>query len=118
MQEGTLFPAMRRLPNIGSFTAKILVAGAELFQKALDVILMVPALVQMWQQGSGDDGRGGGGNIMIACPLVTHGHSLLQRCSSDLLLLNEFFDALNRANAHFWRSFSLVAEPLRVRDMP
>jgi hypothetical protein len=118
LQEGALCPAMRRLPNVGSFTAEIVVAGAELFRKALDVILMVPALVQMWRQGGdGDDGRdrGGEGIIMIACPLVTHGHSLLQRCGSDLLSLDEFFDALNRANAHFWRSFSLVAE--RVRDM-
>ena len=50
-----------------------------------------------------------------SCPLVTHGRSLLQRCGSDLLSLDDFFDALNRANAHFWRSFAIVAE--RVRDM-
>ena len=50
-----------------------------------------------------------------SCPLVTHGHSLLQRCVSDLLSLDDFFDSLNRANAHFWRSFAILAE--RVRDM-
>ena len=50
-----------------------------------------------------------------SCPLVTHGRSLLQRCGSDLLSLDDFFDALNRANAHFWRSFAIIAE--RVRDM-
>jgi hypothetical protein len=44
------------------------------------------------------------------CPLVTHGHSLMQKCGRDLLSLDDFFGALNRENAHFWRAFSLVAE--------
>ena len=100
--EGSLCPAMRRLPNVGSLLAEALVAAAEAVRKVLDIILVLPALVQMWDRQE-------------SCPLVTHGHSLMQRCGSDLLSLDDFFDALNRANAHFWRSFSIVAE--RVRDM-
>jgi hypothetical protein len=100
--EGSLCPAMRRLPNVGSMLAETLVAAAEILRKVLDVILVLPGLVQMWESQQN-------------CPLVTHGHSLLQRCGTDLLSLDDFFDALNRANAHFWRSFSIVAE--RVRDL-
>jgi hypothetical protein len=33
-----------------------------------------------------------------------------------LLSLDDFFEAINRANAHFWRSFSLVAERIRSLD--
>ena len=37
------------------------------------------------------------------------------KCGADLLSLNNLFNELNRANAHFWRSFSIVAE--RVGDL-
>ena len=100
--EGQLCPAMRRLPNVGSMLAEASVAFVEIVRKVLDIILLLPAIVQMWERQE-------------SCPLVTHGHSLLQRCGSDLLSLDDFFDSLNRANAHFWRSFAIVAE--RVRDM-
>lgn len=100
--EGMLCPAMRRLPNLGSLSTEVAVAGIELLRKVVDVGISLPGLIQIW------------GNQQ-SCPLVTHGHSLLQRCGSDLLSLDDFFDAMNRANAHFWRSFSLVAE--RIRDI-
>lgn len=100
--EGRLCPAMRRLPNVGSFFAEVAVAGVEIVRKVFDIIILLPAIVQMWGHEE-------------SCPLVTHGHSLLQRCGADLLSLDNFFDAINRANAHFWRSLSIVAE--RVRDM-
>jgi hypothetical protein len=98
--EGRLCPAMRRLPNIGSFFAEVSIAGVELVRKVLDILILIPALIQVWGEQE-------------ACPLVTHGHSLMQRCGSDILSLDDFFDSLNRANAHFWRSFSLVAERVR-----
>lgn len=101
-EEGNLCPAMRRLPNVGSLLAEASVAAAEAVRKVLDIVLVLPAVVQTWERQE-------------SCPLVTHGHSLLQRCGADLLSLDDFFDALNRANAHFWRSFAIVAE--RVRDM-
>lgn len=118
-QEGMLCPAMRRLPNVGSFFAELTVAGVEIFlRKVADIIILLPALVKTWsdalQNTNGNNG-GSGGGVMATCSLVTHGHSLLQRCEADLLSLDDFFDALNRANAHFWRSFSLAAE--RVRNL-
>lgn len=100
--EGQLCPAMRRLPNVGSLLAEVSVAGVEILRKIQDIIFLLPAIVQMWDRQE-------------SCPLVTHGHSLLQRCGADLLSMDNFFDALNRANAHFWRSFSIIAE--RVRDL-
>jgi hypothetical protein len=98
--EGRLCPAMRRLPNVGSFFAEVSIAGIELVRKVLDILIVMPALVQVWGEQE-------------TCPLVTHGHSLMQRCGADILSLDDFFDAINRANAHFWRAFSLVAEGVR-----
>lgn len=48
------------------------------------------------------------------CPLVTKGHSLLERCGNDIFSLDEFWESCSRADGHFWRAFSIVAE--RVRD--
>lgn len=100
--EGLLCPAMRRIPNVGSMVAEVVVAGAELLRKVLDLAIGLPGMVEIWKKQQ-------------SCSFVTHGHSLLRRCGSDLFALNDFFDALNRANAHFWRSFSIVAE--RIRDL-
>lgn len=100
--EGMLCPAMRRLPNLGSLGAELVVAGVELVRKVVDLTVSLPGMVTMWERQQ-------------SCSLVTHGHSLLKRCGTDLFSLNDFFDALNRANAHFWRSFSIVAE--RIRSM-
>lgn len=98
--EGQLCPAMRRLPNLGSLGAELLVAGIELVRKVVDLAVSLPGMIHIWDKQQ-------------SCSLVTHGHSLLKRCGSDLFSLNEFFDALNRANAHFWRSFAIVAERIR-----
>lgn len=100
--EGMLCPAMRRLPNLGSLGMELAVAGVEIIRKIVDIGISLAGLIEIWGKQQ-------------SCPLVTHGHSLLQRCGSDLLSLDEFFEAIFRANAHFWRSFSLVAE--RIRDM-
>jgi hypothetical protein len=98
--EGKLCPAMRRLPNVGSFFAEIAVAGVELVRKILDIVIMIPVLVQVWGEQEN-------------CPLVTHGHTLMLKCGTDLLSLDEFFDSVNRANAHFWRAFSIASERVR-----
>lgn len=101
--QGTLCPAMRRFPNIGSMGTEIIVAGVSLLRPVVNLIVSLPGLVEIWQKQK-------------PCPaLVTRGHSLLRKCGSDLLSLDDFFDALNRANAHYWRAFGMVAE--RVRDL-
>lgn len=101
--EGQLCPAMRRLPNVGSLAAEITVAGIEVARKVFDLAIVLPGMIEIWKNQQ-------------TCSFVTHGHSLLRRCGSDLFSLNDFFDALNRANAHFWRSFSIVAERIRSMD--
>ena len=101
--EGMLCPAMRRLPNLGSMTTEIIVAGVELVRKVFDLAITLPGLVEIWGKQQ-------------SCSLVTHGHSFLRKCGSDMLLLDDFFEAINRANAHFWRSFSLIAERIRSLD--
>ena len=50
LAEGKLCPAMRRLPNVSSLGTEVLVAGAEIVRKVLDVVLVLPALVQMWDR--------------------------------------------------------------------
>lgn len=100
--EGMLCPAMRRLPNLGSLSTEVIVAGIEIVRKVIDIGISLPGLIEIWGKQQ-------------SCSLVTHGHSLLTRCGSDLLSLDNFFEALNKANGHFWRSFSLVAE--RIRDL-
>ena len=39
-----------------------------------------------------------------------------RRCGSDLLSLDNFFEAMNQANVHFWHSFSLVSQRIRQVD--
>lgn len=101
--EGMLCPAMRRLPNLGSLTTELVVAGIEIARKVVDIGISLAGLIEIWGKQQ-------------SCSLVTHGHSLLRRCGSDLLSLDNFFEAINRANAHFWRSFSLVSERIRNLD--
>ena len=126
--EGQLCPAMRRFPNLGSLVAELAVAAVELFRKILDLSLGLPGMIHIWQSNR------------VGCSLVTRfvllpflpcafflhsldiwlmrcrGHTLLKNCGSELFSLNDFFDALNRANAHFWRSFAIVAERIRSLD--
>lgn len=45
---------------------------------------------------------------------MTKGHSLLERCGNDIFSLDEFWESCSRADGHFWRAFSIIAE--RVRD--
>ena len=73
--EGHLCPAMRRLPNLGSLGAELVVAGIELVRKVVDLAVSLPGMIYMWERQQ-------------SCSFVTHGHSLLKRCGSDLFSLN------------------------------
>ena len=46
--EGTLCPAMRRLPNVGSLTTELIVAGVELVRKFFDLVITLPGLIEIW----------------------------------------------------------------------
>ena len=50
LAEGKLCLAMRRLPNVSSLGTEVLVAGAEIVRKVLDVVLVLPVLVHMWDR--------------------------------------------------------------------
>lgn len=100
--QGTLCPAQRRLPNVGSLAAEVAVTGVNLARPVVGLLVGLPGMIHIWSQGR-------------ACSAVTHGHSLLRRCGGDLLSLDDAFDSLQRANTHFWASFGLVAS--RVREL-
>lgn len=102
---GTLCPAMRRLPNVGSIATELAISGVALTRPVLDLAISLPGLVEIWRK-------------QASCPMVTHGHSLLRKCGSDLLSLDDFFDALNRANSHYWRAFGMIAKEIRGLGEP
>jgi hypothetical protein len=99
--QGQLCPNMRRFPNIGSMSTEWLNSGVSLVRLFTNIVISLPGLVKIWSEEQ-------------TCSIVTHGHSLLRKCGSDLLSLDNFFDSLIRANAHYWRAYGMVAA--RVRD--
>lgn len=97
---GMLCPAMRRLPNLGSMLAETAVCLVQLARFPVRLVTWLPGLSVMWRE-------------QRPCSLVTHGHSILERCGAELLSLEEFFQAQFRLNAHFWHTFSLVSNWVR-----
>lgn len=100
LSQGELCPAMHRMPNAGSILAEVLASGVFLINPVLDGLISIPALIDIWGKQK-------------ACPLATQGHTILRKCGQDLFSLDNFFEALFRANSRFWRAFSMVAERLR-----
>jgi hypothetical protein len=102
LAQGTLCPAMRRLPNVGSLSTELIAAGVNAMRPIINLVVSLPGLIQLWNSGR-------------SCSIATHGHSLLQRCGSDIFSLEDAFDSMERANTHFWTGFGIVAS--RVRDL-
>jgi hypothetical protein len=98
--QGQLCPAMRRLPNLGSIWAESLTTLVNLFRPVISIIVSLPGLIEVWQQGR-------------ACSLNTQGHSLLRKCGAEILSLDDFFESLTRANIHYWGAFNLIAQAIR-----
>ena len=96
----TLCPSMQVLPDVGSLAAELLVAGVLLFKMPIDLITYMPGIGQLWSTG-------------VICPLQTRGHSILEQCGSNALLLDDFFDALQAATDNFWSSLTLISMALR-----
>ena len=92
-----LCPAMRRMPNLGSFVAEATVAVLFLVRHPLEMILGFIGMVPIWKDG-------------VTCPLISHGHSQMERCGSELLSWDDFFRAVYNANRHAWRSFAFLAQ--------
>ena len=80
---------------------ELLVAGVNLLRPIVGLVVSMPGFLQLWNNG------------ITTCALNTAGHSLLQKCGADFVSLDDFFDAVNRANTHFWFSFNKVASAIR-----
>jgi hypothetical protein len=98
--QGQLCAGMRRFPNLGSLSMELVAAGVNLLRPVVSILVSIPGLIQMWGKGR-------------ACSLSTNGHSILQKCGSEILSLDDFFDSVNRANTHFWSSFNKIANGIR-----
>ena len=93
-----LCPAMRRMPNIGSMMSELWVGLVIMVRYVPEVICGFVGLVPVWKE------------MGAVCPMISFGHSQLQRCGGELLALDDLFLALDTANRHFWRSLSFIAE--------
>lgn len=100
ISQGQLCPGMRRFPNIGSLVTESIAAMVNLVRPVISLIVHLPGMMEIWGRGR-------------PCSLNTHGHSILQKCGSELLSLDDFFESINRANMHYWASFHLIAQAIR-----
>lgn len=98
--QGQLCAGMRRFPNLGSLSMELAVAMVNLLRPVVSIVISIPGLIEIWGKGR-------------ACSLSTKGHSILQKCGSEILSLDDFFDSVHRANIHFWSSFNKVAAAIR-----
>ena len=92
---GQLCPSQRRTPNLGSIFAESAVSIALLVRLPLNIVLGLPVATTLL----GDN-----------CPLITRGHWMLKTCGAELLSLDDFFNAIYRANALFFQGMSIVAD--------
>ena len=95
-----LCPEMQSLfPKVGSFFAETISAPIFLAKMLLESIIYLPGIVHLWSTGS-------------ICPLMTHSHSALEQCGSNLFLLDEFFGSLQTATNIFWGSLNLLSNQM------
>lgn len=92
----TLCPSMQVLPEVGSLFAELLNAFIFIVKMPVDLITYMPGISSLWSTG-------------MICPLQTRGHSILQQCGSNALLLDDFFDSLETATNIFWSSLTLLS---------
>ena len=79
---------------------ELVAAIVNLWRPAVTLIITIPVLVTV-------------PTLFEKCALSTNGHSMLQKCGSEFLSLDDFFESVNRANVHFWTAFSKVANAVR-----
>jgi len=92
----SLCPAMQILPELGSMTAELLLAGVFLIKLPLDTVLYLPGILNLWSKG-------------VVCPLKSRGHSVLQQCGVNAFSLEDFFSSLQTATNIFWSSLTLLS---------
>ena len=97
-----LCPAMRRMPNLGSLAAEAAVAVLFLVRFVPETVLGFIGMAPVWRSGTD-------------CPLLSSGHSQLERCGAEMLSWDDFFRAVYNSNRHAWRSLAFLAQFLTFR---
>jgi hypothetical protein len=54
--------------------------------------------------------------LLIDCPLVPRGHTMLLNCGKNFLNLDESFAAMRIANSHLWNSLAKLGDLLQGKD--
>lgn len=90
-EDGMLCPSQRRTPNLGSMLTESISALVYLVRMPLFVVTYLPLIID------------------YRCPALSHGHSILQTCGSELFSLDDMFASLFRFNALFWQTFAIIA---------
>ena len=84
------------LPPVGSLVAQFSVMGVQVVRFVLRAVASVPGVILMWR---------GMGSSDAACGIVgeaAHGHSVVESCGHDVISLDDYFDAVDRAGVLFW----------------
>mmetsp|Transcript_27618 Transcript_27618/g.57428 ORF Transcript_27618/g.57428 Transcript_27618/m.57428 type:complete len:313 (-) Transcript_27618:107-1045(-) len=91
---GKLCPNMRRVPQIGSLLAEIVVMPALLLRLPVTIIVASPVIIDLLTGPYYKDNMG---------------HSLPSNCDSELFSLEQFFDSAYRCNGYFWGILTKIA---------
>jgi hypothetical protein len=80
--------------------AEVVASWANAARFLVRLVVSIPAVVDTW------------GN-QKPCPLNPRGHWIAKHCGRELFSLDEMFSSIERANNHFWRIFSQLANMVR-----
>jgi hypothetical protein len=112
--QGQLCPALRRMPQLGSFATELLVAGIHFLKMPFNTLLNGVYIFGRWSN-SGVDGNGHSNNKnnIQVCPLVTRGHTaVLRACGSNAFSLKDFFASMAKVNSILFGMLGLVSRAL------
>ena len=91
---GLLCPDQRRMPQLGSLVAEIIVMPILILRLPVVIIVSSPVLVDL---------------LAGPCFLDSKGHSLLMNCGQELFSLEDFFASAYACNTYFWNILAMVA---------
>lgn len=103
--QGRLCPSQRRLPEFGSLLMEAAVSALYFGYMPVNFLVNLPAFSnpKIFSQ-------------VEKCAPVTRGHSLLKTCGRNIVSLDKSYEALKRANGHFWRSLSILGTQLQDKE--
>jgi hypothetical protein len=80
--QGQLCAGMRRFPNVCSMLAESLCVFVDILRPVVSLFITIPALIEIWGEGR-------------PCALNTRGHSIVRKCGSEILSLDDMFESVN-----------------------